>query len=433
MPYSVAGKPNLKGFLRTIKKSPSPYTEVRGIAHTRTNIIYAIAGDTVWEVTNSLAKSLVGVLITNAGKVFMESLGDYLCIVDGEKGYAYNYVLKTLVEINFPDCFSPSSLTSQDNYFIVSKGGSPRFYVSGSADAINWDPLDYATKEGENSDIIRAYSHNRNLYLFGLHSTEVWFNSGATEFPFQRYDGGFFTIGCKAARSVASSDEKVFWLDNDLRISASAGVQHEVISTVQIDYQISQLSDWENAVGFFYIHDGHGFYQISIADKTLVYDTSTGFWHTRAVGAGNTRHPAQCYARFDNKHIIGDYRNGKILYFDPTSYTYDGIIMKKIRVAPYVHSDRKRIFNNALEIEFEAGVGNSGCADPQAILEWSDDAGNTWSNQYSTDIGESGQYQTRARWRRLGSSRSRLYRVTIEDPVKTVIIGAHLDASPGNS
>ncbi len=436
MPYSesIAGNLTLNGFLRSFKKSISPYIEVRALLYATPDDLYAVSGDTVWRITYpSLGKTFLGNIVTNVGKAFMASGGDYLCIVDGCKGYAWNYQIETWVEINFPDSFSPSSLTFQDGYFIVSKDGSSRFYISGSYDAINWDPLDYATKEGANDDIVCVYSHNRDLWLFGAKTTEVWFNSGYVEFPFQRYDGGFFTIGCVAPRSVASSDEKVFWLDNDLRIRAGSGVQNEVISTVQIDYQISQLSDWEDAVGFYYIHDGHGFYQISIADKTLVYDVSTGFWHTRAVGTGNTRHPAQCYAWAFDKHIIGDYRSGKLLYFDPTVYTYDGEMMKKIRAAQYVHSERKRVFNNGLEIEFESAVGNSGCPDPQAILEFSDNAGNTWSNPYSTDIGESGQYRTRAKWRRLGSSRSRLYRVTIEDPVKTVIIGAHLDGSAGNS
>lgn len=446
MPYSesIAGNLTLNGFLKSIKKSPSLYIEVRAIVHGSRYAVYVVAGDTVWRVGASpsqeedwanhiLDKTCLGNLATNTGAAYMATGRDYLCIVDGYKGYAWNYQTEVWTEINFPDSFSPLSVTFQDGYFIVNPKGSLRFYISNSYNPIIWNPLDYASKEGEADHIFRVYSHQRNLYLFGDNSYEVWYNSGNAAFPFQRYDGGFFRTGCMAPRSVASADEMIFWLDDDMRIRAGAGVQSEVISTVQIDYQISQLSDWENAVGFCYTQDGHSFYQISIADKTLVYDTSTGFWHTRAVGVSNTRHPAQCYAWAFNKHIVGDYRTGKLLYLDPTVYTYDGEMMKKIRVAQYVHSERKRVFNNALEIEFEPGVGNTESPDPQAILEFSDNAGNTWSNPYSTDIGESGQYQTRAKWRRLGSSRSRLYRVTVEDPVKTVIIGAHLDGSPGNS
>jgi hypothetical protein len=47
-------------------------------------------------------------------------------------------------------------------------------------------------------------------------------------------------------------------------------------------------------------------------------------------------------------------------------------------------------------------------------------------------MGAIGLYTTRARWSKLGSSRQRVYRVTISDPVKRVIIGAYHDASEGS-
>jgi hypothetical protein len=130
---------------------------------------------------------------------------------------------------------------------------------------------------------------------------------------------------------------------------------------------------------------------------------------------------------------VGHYSTGKLLYLDADTYTNDGEMMRKIRAAQTVHKDRKRIFHHSLELEFEAGVGNTDGPDPQAILDWSDDDGHTWSSEYSKAIGASGAYANRAIWRRLGNGRGRVYRVTVEDPVKTVIIGAHLEGGPGNS
>jgi alpha-tubulin suppressor-like RCC1 family protein len=62
---------------------------------------------------------------------------------------------------------------------------------------------------------------------------------------------------------------------------------------------------------------------------------------------------------------------------------------------------------------------------PQAYLSWSDDGGYTWSSDYAVSIGLLGQYKTRAIWRRLGYSRDRVFRVTIANAVKKVIVGAH--------
>jgi hypothetical protein len=69
--------------------------------------------------------------------------------------------------------------------------------------------------------------------------------------------------------------------------------------------------------------------------------------------------------------------------------------------------------------------------DPQAMLEWSDDGGHTWSNEHWASIGKMGEYRKRVKWRRLGRSRDRVFRLTITDPVKVVIIGATAEVTVG--
>jgi len=90
---------------------------------------------------------------------------------------------------------------------------------------------------------------------------------------------------------------------------------------------------------------------------------------------------------------------------------------------------------HSLQIDMQTGVGlgnfpGSIGEDPQAMLQWSDDGGHTWSNEYWVPIGKMGEYKTRARWRRLGRSRARIFRVTITDPVKVVFIGASVEVTP---
>ncbi len=391
--------------------------------------LYAVSGSTWWKISSALAKTAIQTLTTSTGAAYIVGDGTNLACVDGVKGYSFNGT--SAAEITFPDTFAPSSLTFQDGYYIVSKASTGRFYISTLNDPTLWDASDYATAEGLSDNLVRVFSHNRDLWLFGQKTTEIWYNSGSATFPFDRYQGGFIKIGLKAPRSVAASDERVFWLDDDLRVRSGIGVQSEIISTPQIDYQISLLTSHADAVGFFYMHDGHGFYQISFPTKTLVYDASTNFWHSRAVGDTNTRHPAQCYAWWNDLHVVGHKDNGKILYFDPTYYTNDGEKMIKIRTAQAIHKLRNLVFQGTIDVEFEAGVANSECAIPYASLEFSDDFANTWSAKRTVSIGAAGEYKARAKWRRLGASRSRLYRITVEDPVKTVILGAHMEAEGG--
>jgi hypothetical protein len=70
--------------------------------------------------------------------------------------------------------------------------------------------------------------------------------------------------------------------------------------------------------------------------------------------------------------------------------------------------------------------------DPQAVLQWSDDGGHTWSNERFASIGKIGEKKKRGPiWRRLGCARDRVYRVKISDPVKVVMIGAEIEYQEG--
>jgi alpha-tubulin suppressor-like RCC1 family protein len=126
---------------------------------------------------------------------------------------------------------------------------------------------------------------------------------------------------------------------------------------------------------------------------------------------------------FNGKTVIGDRSNGKIYALDMDSYLNNGEPITRIRRTQIISKQRVNVLHHQLEIEFEPGVGLDG-EDPQAILQWSDDGGNTWSDERSVDIGEDAEYGTRAIWRQLGRSRNRIYQLTINDPVKVVLIGA---------
>jgi hypothetical protein len=84
----------------------------------------------------------------------------------------------------------------------------------------------------------------------------------------------------------------------------------------------------------------------------------------------------------------------------------------------------------------ETGVGLDGGvqgSDPKAMLQWSDDGGHSWSNERWAGVGKIGKAKKRVIWRRLGSSRDRVYRVMISDPVKVVLIGAEITTEGGSN
>ncbi len=483
--------------------------EVRGSC-VMGDYLYATRGNTVYKVDNTgTSTAQAGVLLTATGPVWMYHNGTQVMIVDGLHGYIL--VAGTVTEIADADFPIPSSLAYQDGYFIVSKAASGRFYISASYDGTSWFATDYATAESDPDNLQVVISSQRELWLIGKVSYEVWYNSGNATFPFDRIQGAVNRIGCIAPHSAAEYQGMIAWLDNTLSVKAVQGsYQTQNISTPQIEYQIQQYTTVTDAIGFIYSQEGHTFYVLTFPTegKTLVYDFTTTYWHTRASDSTDLRHRANCYSLFEKMHIVGDYSNGNLYKYDLGKYTDNGTCLRRIRAAQVVHSDRKTIFHNSLEIEFEAGVGgvankavahchltagvitsididdggtgyvtapiitfsggggtgalatatiaggivtlitidnggsgyssaptitiSGGKADPQAVLEWSDDGGHIWSNQHWTSIGQIGEYKNRARWKRLGRSRERIYKVTLTDDVKTVIIGAHLEAQVGS-
>jgi hypothetical protein len=75
-----------------------------------------------------------------------------------------------------------------------------------------------------------------------------------------------------------------------------------------------------------------------------------------------------------------------------------------------------------IELTVESGVGNAAAPDPQIGMARSRNA-KTWSDTRYRSIGKIGEYNHRAIWRRNGrAARFELFRFTISDPVKPVII-----------
>ena len=70
---------------------------------------------------------------------------------------------------------------------------------------------------------------------------------------------------------------------------------------------------------------------------------------------------------------------------------------------------------------------------PKTMLSWSNDGGHTWSNEHESSMGREGEYYSRLIWRRIGSARSKAFRLLCAENVKKVFIAAHVDYTKGAS
>jgi hypothetical protein len=427
---------------------------MRGLYTTSTGAMYAVRGNTLSKISTAGAATTIGSLHTDgttlgggATTCTFADNGITMLVADGLYLYAVTLTTEAFADVTLPDSMYVTHVTIQDHRFIVNRASGTqsqkaRFYCSGNLDT-TFDAAYYATAEGSPDALVAVISNGDNFYLFGTDSVEVWYNDGSSGVPFALVPGGHKDIGCVAAYSVALINDRPVWLGGSSeghgQVWALDGYNPVKISTTALDHEISLMSTMSDAVGFCYSQEGHLFYFLTFptADVTYCYDFSTRLWHRRAwlnPAKSLERHLAQYHAFFNNRHYVADRRenNGTIYELSMSTYTDDGQEIHRLRTCPHISNENKRMIHRSFQLDMEVGQGlQSGQgSEPRAMMQFSDDGGRTWSYEIWADIGAVGNYSTQVEWRKLGVSRDRVYRVMISDPIKTVIIGAYIEAVP---
>lgn len=413
---------------------------VRGVWSPTVGNMIAVRGSNVYRVSSSWVATLIGTIGSTAGPVSISDNGIVAVIVDGTNGYALTLATSAFAQITDPDFLGADLVDYMDDLFIFNRPNTQQFYISGFG-STTFDALDFASAEGSPDNIVSFIVDHRQLLIFGSESGEIFENTGNADFPIQRAGNVFIEQGCAAKFGVTKIDNTVFWIGGNKKgtgiIWRLDGARPARISTHAIEFAIQGYSTISDCIAYSYQQEGHSFVVFSFptAGSTWVFDASTSLWHERAYLNPATgtlgRHRSNCHCFFGGEHIVGDWENGNLYALDLDYYSDNGAAMPAIRAAAHISDgEYKRIRFDALEIYFEAGIGlqTGQGSDPQAMLDWSNDGGRTWSNQHWKNIGAVGQYKARARWKRLGQARDRVYRVTISDPVKRIIVGASSEA-----
>lgn len=434
----LVGTPGLKPW------ATLPTANVRGLIKFSATQAIAIAGSTAYSLNAAgTATALTGSLDGLMTPVSMATNGSIIMVVTGPHGYFINPSTMVVTQITDTDFYGGTNVYFDDGYFIWNRPDTGQFQITqlyGTA----IDALDFATAEGSPDDIVGLCVDHREVWLLGENSTEVWYDSGNALFPFERIQGAFLEIGCAAPYSIAKMDNSIIWLASDDRgygtVQRAVGYAPKRISTHAIEFAINEYDTISDAQAFTYSQEGHLFYVLTFpsANATWVYDASCDLWHERAYRSSDgvlNRIRPNCQMNFAGAIYVGDWQTGKIWAYDLDTYSDDGDVIPRIRACQHISSDMNNQFFHSLQIDMEAGVGlpyGQG-VDPQASLQWSNDGGFTWSNEYWKSIGAQGEKRARVKYDRLGTARDRVFRLTITDPVKVCIIGAKLVASAGRN
>ncbi len=118
---------------------------------------------------------------------------------------------------------------------------------------------------------------------------------------------------------------------------------------------------------------------------------------------------------------------------NPPVYHVIERVIRRLRRAPHITQNNKRIFVNQFELILQPGVGTvvDPGVDPQVMLRVSYDAGKTWEPEQQMSAGELGHYRKRVIARQLGQGRDLVFEVTVSDPVAWYLTEAFLEIEQG--
>lgn len=436
---SQGGKENaaLYGTAGLLTFAAIPDSPIRGVFASAKGRAFVVAGVGLYEVDSSATVTLRGTLTSNSSICTIAENVTQLAICDGTDLWILTYATDVFAKVTDVDFPTASTVTFQDQLFIVNKPNTAEVYISAVADGYSWAALDFQTAESSPDDLVRVFSAFGQIWCFGETTTEVWYNSGDTTYPFTRVEGAKIQLGLAAKHSVVEMDNRVFWVGKDKDgkgiVYAAQGYTAVRISTHAIELLLREATDLSSVRAYTYQEDGHLFYVLSGGGlaTTLCYDAATSLWHERAYLEENgtlSTHRSIAHMYIFGKHLVADKTNGVLYEMSNDYYDDDGNEIFRQRTFTHLHDENKRFVVRELQVDFEAGLGltTGQGSNPVALLETSNDGGKTWSPQYTAEIGALGNYKARAVWRRLGQFDLFTARITVTDPIRVAICGAYL-------
>lgn len=426
------------GLLATVGEGP-----IRGLYKANNGRVFVVSRNKLFEISSSFVATERGTLNTSLGQVSIADNGTDLVLVDGPNGYSMNFETNDFAQIIDENFFGADQVQYIDKFLLFNHPDTQEFYFT-ELNSLVFNNLNHYGIEGAPDGLVGFLVIGLDIYFFGKRTTEVWYSTGVSNDEFSRSQGAFVEVGCVARFSIAKAANTVFWLGaSDAGqgiVYRAQGYQPQRVSTHAVEQAIQSYSDISDAVAYSYQADGHEFYVLNFpsANTTWVYDTGTNLWHERVyMNQGQfERHRANSHVFAFGKHIVGDYATGKIYEMSQAFGSDDGVAIPRERTAPHFSEGLARITHNSFQLDIETGVGLDGVGqgtDPKAMLQFSDDGGHSWSNEKWADLGKIGETRKRVKWRRLGMSRDRVYRIRITDPVRVTMIGAELDVTKGMS
>jgi hypothetical protein len=408
---------------------------------------FSVIGTTLIETDEA------GTTLTNRGTVALDSNpatitgngdgGGQLFITSGGNGYNYNLSTDTLTQIAALNGIATMG-DLLDGYFLALDASTSKVYASELLDGTTWTTGSSFAQRSGAPDPWRAIKVvGQTIWKFGEHTSETWYDSASTPYPFSRTSYGTIPYGIVAPFSAAVADGQIIWLGaskhGEAMVLRASGALAEPISTFALHRTFANYGTISDAQADVITYQGHTFYRLHFpsADITWAYDLQSGHWFKWVTWISEDNEFVACRARWAvmafGEHRTLDSSTGSVyrLAEDLTTDVDDRPI-RRVRRAPALVSENQRIYFPGFEVLLESGLGTATGqgANPRVMMRMSNDGGKNWSPEHLGNAGAVGEYWRRVRWNRLGMARQRVFEISVSDPIPWRIVASYLTPDP---
>ena len=347
---------------------------------------------------------------------------------------------------------NPVTIVFQDGYGLVNQLNTPTVWFSHLENFLTWDALDFFTRSGTSDNVVGLAISRDRLFVLGSKIATLYYDSGNVLNPWVPYPGTSTQVGALSAYAIGVYNDTVYYLGQSARgepkvVGTKTDMQIQVLSTPPIVDFFASCTNLTDVKLAMYSQAGHTFAVFtapsSSADvKTYAFDILEKRWAARAgfdsVTGRYTRWAATNITASGNTILTGDAVTGNVYTLDLTTYTDNGSMLRRERMAPYPSAENQWGFIESFELGTQAGVGlpsGQGVA-PLVELQVSRDGAQTFISAGTQPLGAQGIYLNRTIWRRLGRVRMDrvVFRAVQTDPVACVWgPGAWVTMAPGTS
>lgn len=404
------------------------------------NLAYVVSGTTLYRVSTSGVVETLGV-VGGDGRAKLQANavpGDsQILILNGSgTGFIYDNA-NGLVQITDVDFFSSSSVTVLNERFWLVRDDTNEFFGSDISDGTSYNPLTFASAEESPDNMVACIAKKSAFWAIGSDTTEYWQSFTDTTLPLRQVKGATKEWGIIAKDSLAEVNEYFAYLADDRTVRMMRGTQLTKISNLEFELKVKGngtstypgFNNVSDAIGFFVDGPVSSTFYLTFPEEkwTWGYDLNTGLSHVReSEGLGLWR--VNSATKFGDKIICGDSVDGKLWTLDPSNRTENGSIMRAKLITPSISFDRDTTIP-LIEIDMEVGQTTDPELDPQMMVYYTKDGGNTYVNKGHISLGKFGDHRKRVPLRNFGRvvrNKDFALKLEVTDPVGVQFYGAHI-------